>query len=219
LRMGHMIAEKPIDRIVISTIEKSSYGGLFTDIERTKLAVDTYLPERCRPHAETGGRGGCRRGRRANRQATLAVVERWNAERSPLWSPTIHCAVTTGTPWLDVYCPGCRTSKAIDIRTLDRHALASVGSLVLGLRCSWCPGDAPMPVLTGHHALPPAAKWRKSMPVEFLHGRPLSAEELEMIRRQIEEGYDNITEVDAEIRGIVARNWPHLLSKLSSEDE
>ena len=41
---------------------------------------------------------------------------------------------------------------------------------------------------------------------EFLHGRPLSPEELEMLRQQIEEGYDNIAEVDDEIRGIVARN-------------
>jgi hypothetical protein len=30
-------------------------------------------------------------------------------------------------------CPACRTSRAIDIRILDRHPLASVGSLVLGL--------------------------------------------------------------------------------------
>jgi hypothetical protein len=41
--------------------------------------------------------------------------------------------------------------RAIDIRTLDRHPLASVGSLVIGLRCSWCPGNAPMPMLTGLH--------------------------------------------------------------------
>ncbi len=156
---------------------------------------------------------------RANQQAALAVVERWNTERSPLWSPTIRCAITAGTPWLDIYCPGCRTSRAIDIRTFDRHPLASVGSLVIGLQCSWCPGLAPMPVLTALHALPPAARWSKSMPVEFLHGRLLSAEELEMIRQQIEEGFDNITEVDAEIRGIVARNWPHLLSKLPPEDD
>jgi hypothetical protein len=67
-------------------------------------------------------------------------------------------------------------------------------------------------------AAAPSAKWSKSMPVEFLHGRPLSAEELEMIRQQIEEGFDNITEVDAEIRSIVARNWPHLLSKLPPEE-
>jgi hypothetical protein len=39
-------------------------------------------------------------------------------------------------PRLDVFCPGCGTSRAIDLRALDRHPLASVGTLVLGLRCS-----------------------------------------------------------------------------------
>ena len=57
------------------------------------------------------------------------------------------------------------------------------------------------------------------MPVEFLHGRPLSPKELELIRRQIEEGFEVIAAVDDEIRGIVARNWPHLLSKLPLEEE
>ena len=28
-------------------------------------------------------------------------------------------------------------------RTIDRHPLTSVGSLVLGLRCTWCGGDVP----------------------------------------------------------------------------
>jgi hypothetical protein len=31
--------------------------------------------------------------------------------------------------------------------------------------------------------------------MEFLHGRPLSPEELELLRQQIEEGFDNIAEV------------------------
>jgi hypothetical protein len=154
----------------------------------------------------------------AARKEAVHVVERWNAERSPRWSPTIRCAVVAGTPWLDVYCPGCRTSRAIDIRTLDGHPLASVGSLVLGFRCSWCPGSAPMPVLAGLHAAPPAARWSKIMPMEFLHGRPLSPEELEMIRQRIE-ALDDIGAVDDEIRGIVARNWPHLLSKLPPEED
>jgi hypothetical protein len=61
-----------------------------------------------------------------------------------------------GMPWLDVHCLGCGTSRAIDLRTVDRHPLASVGTLVLGLRCSWCPGSAPMPQILGLHALPPA---------------------------------------------------------------
>ena len=44
-------------------------------------------------------------------------------------------------------------------------------------------------------------------------------EELEFIRRQIEEGFEVIAAVDDEIRGIVARNWPHLLSKLPPEEQ
>jgi len=76
-----------------------------------------------------------------------------------------------------------------------------------------------MPVLTGLHALPPAARWSKSMPTEYLHGRPLRPQDLEMIRRQIEEGFDNIAEVDDEIRGIVVRNWPHLLAKLPPRED
>jgi hypothetical protein len=67
-----------------------------------------------------------------------------------------RAALVADTPWLDVFCPGCGTSRAIDLRTVDRHPLASVGTLVLGLRCSWCPGSAPMPKLLGLYALPPA---------------------------------------------------------------
>ena len=95
------------------------------------------------------------------------VVAQWNialaAVGGQLWSPTIRCAAMAGTPWLDVHCPGCRTSRAIDIRTIDRHPLASVGSLVLGLRCSWCPGSAPMPKIVGLHALPPAVRRTESI--------------------------------------------------------
>jgi hypothetical protein len=97
----------------------------------------------------------------AARKEALEIVEWWNHALSAglggLWSPTIRAAVLAGMPWLDVYCPGCRTGRALDIRTLDRHPLASVGSLVLGLRCSWCHGSAPMPVLIGLHSVPPAA--------------------------------------------------------------
>jgi hypothetical protein len=38
------------------------------------------------------------------------------------------------------------------------HPLASVATLVLGLRCSWCPELAPMPRILGLHALPPVVK-------------------------------------------------------------
>ncbi len=54
--------------------------------------------------------------------------------------------------------------------------------------------------------------------MEFLHGRPLEPEELETIRQQLEE-FDTVEAIDPEVRGIVARNWPHLLAKLPPEDE
>ena len=99
---------------------------------------------------------------KAVRAEAEAVIQRWNDQltlgRDILWSPTIRAALLTGTPWLDVFCPGCGTSKAIDLRTVDRHPLASVGTLVIGLRCSWCPGLAPMPKLIGLFALPPATR-------------------------------------------------------------
>jgi hypothetical protein len=95
---------------------------------------------------------------RAARADAKTVVDRWNeqltAKRDMLWSPTIRAALFAGTPWLDVFCAGCGTSKAIDLRTIDRHPLASVGTLVFGLPCSWCPGSAPMPKLIGLFALP-----------------------------------------------------------------
>jgi hypothetical protein len=101
------------------------------------------------PHRERRRSQAADGGRTRRPSGAVQVVERWNAERSLLRSPTNRCAVVAAMPRLAVYYPGCRTSRALDIRTVDRHPVASVGSLVLGLRCSWCPGNAPMPVLTG----------------------------------------------------------------------
>jgi hypothetical protein len=56
------------------------------------------------------------------------------------------------------------------------------------------------------------------MPMEFCQGRPLEPEELEAIRRQIEQ-FDTIEAIGPETRRIVERNWPHLLAKLPPEDD
>jgi hypothetical protein len=72
----------------------------------------------------------------AARAEAKAVVQRWNeqlaASRDMLWSPTIRAALIAGTPWLDVFYPGCGTSRAIDLRKVDRRPLASVATLILG---------------------------------------------------------------------------------------
>ncbi len=53
--------------------------------------------------------------------------------------------------------------------------------------------------------------------MKFLLGRPLDRDELDSIRQQIED-FDTIEVIDAVVRGIVKRNWPHLLAKLPPED-
>jgi hypothetical protein len=77
---------------------------------------------------------------KAAREEAETVVDRWNRR------------LATGRDM----------SRAIDLRTLDRHPLASVGTLVLGLRCSWCPGSAPMPKLLGLYALHLAGSAQKN---------------------------------------------------------
>jgi hypothetical protein len=50
---------------------------------------------------------------KADRAEAELIVDRWNrrlaAGRDMMWSPTIRAALLAGTPWLDVFCPGCGT--------------------------------------------------------------------------------------------------------------
>jgi hypothetical protein len=89
--------------------------------------------------------------RRATDAQVLEDAERlitaWNerqAKRMPtLFSPTIGAAITAGYWFLWVRCPACRTTNAIDLRTLDRHRDAAVTSLIPALSCRGCRPNAP----------------------------------------------------------------------------
>jgi hypothetical protein len=60
------------------------------------------------------------------------LIIAWNerqAKRMPmLFSPTIGAAITAGYWFLWVRCPACRTTNALDLRTLDRHRDAAMTS-------------------------------------------------------------------------------------------
>jgi hypothetical protein len=76
--------------------------------------------------------------RRATDTQVLEDAERliaaWNerqAKRMPmLFSPTIGAAITAGYWFLWVRCPACRTTNAIDLRTLDRQGGGEHGDLL-----------------------------------------------------------------------------------------
>jgi hypothetical protein len=78
----------------------------------------------------------------ASRRATDAqvfedaerLIAAWNerqVKQMPmLFSPTIGAAITAGYWFLWVRCPACRTTNAIDLRTLDHYPDAAVTSLI-----------------------------------------------------------------------------------------
>jgi hypothetical protein len=90
-------------------------------------------------------------GRRATEAQVFEDAERliaaWNerqAKRMPMiFSPTIGAAVAARYWFLWVRCPACRTTNAIDLRTLDRHRDAAVTSLIPALSCRSCRPNAP----------------------------------------------------------------------------
>jgi hypothetical protein len=71
----------------------------------------------------------------------------WNERQSRrmplLFSPTIGAAITARYWFLWVRCPACRTTQALDLRTLDRHRDAAVTSLIPALSCRSCRPNAP----------------------------------------------------------------------------
>ncbi len=75
------------------------------------------------------------------------LVAAWNerqAKRMPtLFSRTIGCALKARHCFLWVCCPACRTTQAVDLRTLDRHPWSSISSLIPALSCSSCRPHAP----------------------------------------------------------------------------
>jgi hypothetical protein len=81
------------------------------------------------------------------------LIAAWNerqAKRMPmLFSPTIGAAITADYWFLWMCCPACRTTNAIDLRTLDRHRDAAVTSLIPALPCRSCGPNAPFAELVG----------------------------------------------------------------------
>jgi hypothetical protein len=75
------------------------------------------------------------------------LIAAWNerqAKRMPmLFSPTIGAAISAGYWFLWVRCPACRTTNAVDLRTIDRHRDAAATSLIPALSCRSCRPNAP----------------------------------------------------------------------------
>ena len=87
------------------------------------------------------------------------LIAAWNerqAKRVPmLFAPTIGAAVAARHWWLWVRCPACHTTKAIDLRTLDRHPDTAITTL----SCRSCRPNAPFAELVQLSRLSVTDEW------------------------------------------------------------
>jgi hypothetical protein len=58
-----------------------------------------------------------------------------------------------------VCCPACRSTNAIDLRTLDRHPDAAITSLIPALSCRSCRPNAPFAELVQLARLSVTDEW------------------------------------------------------------
>ena len=80
----------------------------------------------------------------ADAERLVAALNERQARRMPLlFTPTIGAALASRHHFLCAYCPACRTTRDIDLRTLDRHRDAAVTSLIPSLSCRSCRPHAP----------------------------------------------------------------------------
>ena len=71
------------------------------------------------------------------------LMERSASRHKPGWSPMVGVAVTAKFYFLDVYCPGCRQIKQVDLRKLDRHERTTLHGLIPILSCKNCQPQPP----------------------------------------------------------------------------
>ena len=84
----------------------------------------------------------------AQKKLCVKAVKEWNRlmERrlKPGWSPTIRVALVAEYQWLDLWCPGCRQIKQVDLRTPSQHPQTTLHGLIPKLSCRDCRPSPPL---------------------------------------------------------------------------
>ena len=93
---------------------------------------------------------------RANRPKLAAarhLIATWNVHIAAGWRtmfyPSVGTALFAGCPWLHVVCPACGIVGETDLRKVDIHPDASLGTVVQMMSCSRCSPHPPFAKPTG----------------------------------------------------------------------
>ena len=81
------------------------------------------------------------------RAAAKRVMAMWNAALAAGWRtifyPSVGTALVTGCHWLHVVCPACQQMGEVDLRKIDIHPNASIGTVVRAMPCKRCSPHPP----------------------------------------------------------------------------
>ena len=84
---------------------------------------------------------------RLKHAAARHVMALWNAALAAGWRtifyPTVGTALATECHWLHVVCPACQQLGETDLRAIDIHPNASIGTVVRPMSCKRCSPHPP----------------------------------------------------------------------------
>ena len=84
---------------------------------------------------------------RLKRAAAKHVMAFWNTALAAGWRtifyPSVGTAIRTGCHWLHVVCPACQQMGETDLREIDIHPNASIGTVVRAMSCKRCSPHPP----------------------------------------------------------------------------
>jgi hypothetical protein len=84
---------------------------------------------------------------RLKRAAAKHAMALWNAALAAGWRtifyPSVGTALITGCHWLHVLCPACQQMGETDLRNIDIHPNASIGTVVRAMSCKRCSPHPP----------------------------------------------------------------------------
>ena len=84
---------------------------------------------------------------RLKRAAAKHAMGFWNAALAAGWRtifyPSVGTALATKCPWLHVVCPACQQMGETDLRNIDIHPNASIGTVVRAMSCKRCSPHPP----------------------------------------------------------------------------
>lgn len=125
---------------------------------------------------------------RLKRATAKHIMALWNTALAAGWRtifyPTVGTALATECHWLHVVCPACQQMGETDLRKIDIHPNASIGTVVRAMSCKRCSPHPPFarPLGATRRSWEGKSRWKRE---RRRVGALLEADDIGWAQRQI----------------------------------